>query len=142
MANPPPRRSGARIDPDFLAYRHLCIVLVVPGFSAGERTAVAAAVVAEAAAFQAFGIELEGVESPTASGSDWAGLCFAADAGRDVEATLVAVYSRRAGRIMLDLHRGAHSLIDREPDPGASAAELVGGLLRALRDFLEHPKRP
>lgn len=143
MTNPPSGRCDARGDPDFLAYRHLCIVLAVPGFSADERAALAATVAAEAPAFDRLGVDLEAIESPGRPRAAWAGLCFAPGTGREAGDTLVAVYSRLGPvRILLDLHRGPHCMPDREPDPGSSAAELAAGLLFTLRDLLEHPAVP
>jgi hypothetical protein len=144
MTNPPPSRSGAslaRVDPNFIGYRHICIVLVARDFSASERSAMTAAVAAEEAAYGRFGIGLESIESPTKSRSGWGGLCFAAGAGRNAEATLVGVFWRSARGIEFDMHQGAHSRSAREPNRRASAAERVASFLRIKRDFLEHPGR-
>jgi len=134
-------RSGARVDPNFIGYRHICIVLVAPGFSAGERAAMAEAVAAEEAAFRRLGIGLASVESPTASRSDWARLYFAAAAGRDAEDTLVGVFSRGARGFSIDIHKGAHSRLGFEWGPGTGAGEAVARFLRVRRAFFEHPGR-
>lgn len=144
MTNPPPSRSSAslaRVDTNFIGYRHICIVLVAPGFSADERAAVIEAVAGEKAAYRRFGIGLESIESSTKSRSEWDGLCLGAGAERDAEDTLVGVFWRSARGIEQDVHKGVHSRTGWEPSPRESAAEAVGRFLRTRRAFLEHPVR-